>query len=96
MITPVLFSLQWFPVYYRIHFKILLFSFKAIHGMAPEYIILLQPTARLTKKTLGDRAFVSAAPNLWNKLPIGIRRREDFFTFKKQLKTYFFKIAYSC
>ena len=58
--------------------------------------ILLQPPVRLTKKILGDRAFVSAAPNLWNKLPIGIRRQEDFVTFKKQLKTYFFKIAYSC
>ena len=114
-ITPVLFSLHWLPVYYRIHFKILLFTFKAIHGMAPEYIcsmikikqggrynlrsnteIFLQPPFRLTKKTLGDRAFVSAAPNLWNKLPIGIRRQDDFITFKKQLKTYFFKIAYSC
>ena len=103
------------PVYYRIHFKILLFTFKDIHGMATEYIcsmikikqggrynlrsnteILLQPPARLTKKTLGDRAFVSAAPNLWNKLPIGIRRQENFITFKKQLKTYFSKIAYSC
>ena len=37
-ITPVLFSLHWLPVYYIIHFKILLFTFKAIHGMAPEYI----------------------------------------------------------
>ena len=37
-ITPVLFSLHWLPVYYRIHFIILLFTFKAIHGMAPEYI----------------------------------------------------------
>ena len=58
--------------------------------------ILLQPPVRLTKKTLGDRAFVSAAPNLWNKHPVGIKRQEKFITFKKQLKTYFFKIAYSC
>ena len=114
-ITPVLFSLHWLPVYYRIHFKILLFTFKAIHGIAPEYIcsmikikqggrynlrsnteILLQPPVMLTKKTLGDRTFVSAAPNLWNKLPIEIRRQENFIIFKKQLKSYFFKIAYNC
>ena len=57
--------------------------------LLPTYILVL-------KKTLGDRAFVSAAPNLWNKLPIGIRRQDNFITFKKQLKTYFFKIAYSC
>ena len=58
--------------------------------------ILLQPPVILTKKTLGDRTFVSAAPNLWNKLPIEIRRQENFIIFKKQLKSYFFKIAYNC
>ena len=67
-------------------------TFKAIHGLAPEYIasliclkerstyslrsnsdlILNQPSAKL-KKTLGDRSFTSAAPSLWNKLPLNIR-----------------------
>ena len=37
-ITSVLFSLHWLPLYYRINFKILLFTFKAIHGLAPEYV----------------------------------------------------------
>ena len=37
-ITPVLQELHWLPVVYRIQFKILLLVFKAIHGMAPEYI----------------------------------------------------------
>ena len=37
-ITPLLKSLHWLPVKYRIVFKILLITFKAIHGLAPAYI----------------------------------------------------------
>ena len=37
-ITPVLHELHWLPVKYRIHFKILLLTFKALNGMAPAYI----------------------------------------------------------
>ena len=34
-ITPALYELHWLPVPARIHFKILLLAFKAIHGLAP-------------------------------------------------------------
>ena len=37
-IPPVLQELHWLPVRYRIHFKILLLTFKALNGMAPAYI----------------------------------------------------------
>ena len=37
-ITPVLASLHWLPVQFRIHFKILLFVYKALNGLAPAYI----------------------------------------------------------
>ena len=37
-ITPVLINLHWLPVRYRINFKILLLTFKALYGMAPSYI----------------------------------------------------------
>ena len=37
-ITPALYELHWLPVLARIHFKILLLAFKAIHGLVPEYI----------------------------------------------------------
>ena len=40
-ITPVLSQLHWLPIKYRIEFKILLMTFKAIHGMAPDYICKL-------------------------------------------------------
>ena len=45
-ITPILASLHWLPVSFRIDFKILLFVFKALHGLAPVYITeLLKPHA---------------------------------------------------
>ena len=37
-ITPLMCELHWLPLKQRIHFKILLFAFKAIHGIAPTYI----------------------------------------------------------
>ena len=38
-ITPVLCLLHWLPVKFRIDFKILLRTFKAIYGHAPGYLI---------------------------------------------------------
>ena len=37
-ISPVLYELHWLPAFYRIHFKISIIAFKAIHGMSPSYI----------------------------------------------------------
>ena len=37
-ITPVLHTLHWLPVQYRVNFKVLILAFKAIHGLAPDYI----------------------------------------------------------
>ena len=36
-------SLHWVPVRFRIVFKILIITFKAIHGQAPDYICNLIP-----------------------------------------------------
>ena len=83
LISPLLRGLHWLPVKVRIQFKILLITFKVIHGLAPKYlcdlltfksslynlrfsdsILLSMPAVR--SKTLGDRAFMVAAPKLWN------------------------------
>lgn len=37
-ITPILIDLHWLPNEYRIQYKILLTTFKALHGLAPGYI----------------------------------------------------------
>ena len=43
-ITPLLQNLHWLPVKFRINFKILLITFKAIHGLAPMYVQDLMST----------------------------------------------------
>ena len=43
-ITPVLFKLHWLPVEYRVRYKILILTFKCLHGLAPEYLSELVST----------------------------------------------------
>ncbi len=37
-ITPIIADLHWLPVAYRIMFKIILLTFKALNGLAPYYL----------------------------------------------------------
>lgn len=37
-VTPILASLHWLPIQARADFKVLLSTFKALHGLAPPYI----------------------------------------------------------
>ena len=56
--------------------------------------LLSSPNFR-TLPTLGDRAFVAAAPKLWNNLPFDLRCTSDFQVFKRNLNTHLFKKAFS-
>ncbi len=40
-ITPILQSLHWLPIKFRISYKILLLTFKALNGLAPAYLTSL-------------------------------------------------------
>ena len=57
--------------------------------------LLLKPPDDKTLVTLGDRAFSAAAPKLWNLLPRELRDIQSLSKFKKELKTYLFRIAFS-
>ena len=48
-ITPVLEHLHWLPVKFRIDFKILLMAFKALNGLALEYLSELVAIYKLTR-----------------------------------------------
>ena len=48
-IKPLMFRLQWIPVKLRIKYKILLMSYKAIHGLSPDY---KQSLVHVKKKSL--------------------------------------------
>ncbi len=37
-ITPILMALNWLPVRHRVDFKILMFVFKSLNGLAPSYL----------------------------------------------------------
>uniref|UniRef100_A0A669EIT0 Reverse transcriptase domain-containing protein n=1 Tax=Oreochromis niloticus TaxID=8128 RepID=A0A669EIT0_ORENI len=111
-ITPVLRSLHWLPVHFRIHFTILVLTYKALNCDAPAYIsdlleshtpsrslrssnqrLLLVPRTRF--KTRGDRSFRAVAPRLWNALPPSLRCLDCIYSFKKQLKTHLFRLAFN-
>lgn len=53
---------------------------------------LLLPKTKLS--TMGDRAFCSAAPRIWNALPDHLRAPQTIETFKKGLKTFLFRRTY--
>ena len=111
-ITPVLRDLHWLPVRQRIIYKVCLLTFRALHGLAPQYIeelvslyqptralrsqsqhLLVEPTVNLV--TFGSRSFSSAAPAMWNQLPLSVKKCETLTLFKAQLKTHLFREAYS-
>ena len=56
--------------------------------------ILLSHQNFKTLKTLGDRAFITSVPKLWNDLPFEIRMAKSVDTLKKFLKTYRFSKAF--
>ncbi|XP_064195336.1 uncharacterized protein LOC135256955 [Anguilla rostrata] len=67
-ITPVLASLHWLPIKHRIDFKVLLLTFKALHGRAPVYVsnLLLpyKPTRSLRSQDAGYLVVPRISKNL--------------------------------
>ena len=55
--------------------------------------LLFVPKANCS--SLGDKAFAHAAPVFWNSLPLTIRTSSSLAIFKKQLKTFLFRKAFS-
>ena len=87
--VSLLLSLHWLPAKYRVHFKICLLAYKALHEEHPVYLHSLIATA-LPSRSLrsnrgitlsiprirantGTRAFSSCANSLWNNLPLSVR-----------------------
>ena len=105
-ITPVLMGLHWLPVASRIHFKVVVLAYHCVNGLAPPYLAELlyirTPDGRLCKdyaptlhqcitmKSIGESAFGTTAPRLWNALPADIRNSKTLIFFRKSLKTHLF------
>ena len=98
-------KLHWLPVSHRILFKYGVITFKAIRLGQPSYLASLIKVSSRTrgnrlavstraKKQIGDRQFSVAAPRLWNSLPQAVRVQDSISSFRSQLKTYLFRLAY--
>ena len=108
--VPLLHSLHWLPVKYRVHFKICLLTYKALHEEQPVYlhslIAISLPSRSLgsnrgitlsiprIKTNTGARAFNSCAPSLWNNLPLSVCSATSVATFRRRLKIYLFHLAF--
>ena len=73
-ITPLMYELHWLPLKQRIHFKILLFAFKAIHGIAPTYIQnLVSLKSQGTYNLRSSGGILLASSTFRNKVTLGDR-----------------------
>ena len=62
-ITPVLAQLHWLPIKSRINFKIILTTYKALHGLAPVYIselLIAKPNVRALGSSDKDLLLIPA------------------------------------
>ena len=71
-ITPVLRTLHWLPVHLRIRFKILVFTFKSLNGLAPPYLSeLVRPYTPARCLRSADQMLLQ--PSKAKKAPRGLR-----------------------
>ncbi len=109
-ITPVLRSLHWLPVTFKIDFKVLVLVYKSLNGLGPKYMADMlteykpnRPLRLLGSSQLeiprvhtkqGESAFSYYAARSWNQLPEEIRCAKTLATFKSRLKTHLFSCAF--
>ena len=97
---PLLRSLHWLPVRFRMLFMINLLTYKSLYYKQPVYLYSMLaaslPSHSLRsnndnslsvarfKTNTGARAFLSGTPSLWNNLPLSVRSAISVATFKNQ------------
>ena len=108
---PLLRSLHWLPVRFKILFRINLLTYKTLREKQLVYLHSML-AASIPFRSLrsnndnslsvprvntntGVRAFHSCAPSLWNNLPLSVHSAISVSTFKKYLKTHLFDLAFS-
>ena len=106
--TEMLCELHWLPVRKRVKYKLLLLTYKTLHGMGPGYLVdqLKEycPTRTLrscesnllvvkkTRSKMCDSSFTVAAAVLWNSLPLQIKHSKTTDNFKTLIKTYLYML----
>ena len=108
--VPLLKSLHWLPMHYRIIFKICTIAYQALSSTRPAYLNAMLTPARNSrqlrstssnplyipwvKTKAGTRAFSVAAPTVWNSLPASVKSEGNIVSFRRRPKTYLFNAAY--
>ncbi len=106
--SPILHHLHWLTVQYRIDFKILLLTYKALDNTYLTFfistfllalrtsVLTLVHTLEFTQLLCGLKP-CHAAPQLWNSLPLYGWNSESLVVFKSRLKTHLFCYClYAC
>src|SRR5208282_4843894 len=110
-ITPALIELHWLPVKYRATFKLATLTFKTLQSGQPTYLRdlfqIYEPVRSLrssntrllcidrSRTVIAFRSFKHSSATVWNSLPVDIRGCNTVDTFKRNLKTYLFKLAFT-
>ena len=102
----VLKDLYWLPMRYRIQYKILIHTFKAIHNLAPPHLSdllhittapsdvhLFSTSLFLLFNSLLWGGFSHSSPKIWNSLPPDLRNINSLPHFKSNLKTHLFRLS---
>ena len=108
--VPLLKSLHWLPVHYRIILNIFKVAYQALSSTLPAYLNSMLTPARNSrqlrstssnplyiprvKTKVGTQAFSVAAPNVWNLLPASVKSEGNIVSFRRCLKTYLFNAVY--
>ena len=72
-ITPIMRDLHWLPIRARINFKVLLLTFKALHGLAPQYLRSLISVKTSCYNLRGSNTLLLAKPSVKSKVTLGDR-----------------------
>ena len=107
-VIPYLKTAHILPVSFRIMYKCCVMVYKVLDGAAPHYlqnIVEIQPPSYRFLRSSNDwlKLSNSAVTNClqnsmvknWNALPLNIRISDSIKLFKKNLKTYYFRLAFN-
>ena len=76
-ITPILVDLHWLPVMYKIKYKIMLITYKALHGLAPPCIsVFTVPEVQRRSLRSGSEHRLQVPPNIPRLETFGARAYE--------------------
>ena len=106
-VTPFMIKAHILPVAQRIKYKSCIYIFKILHGQAPEYLCQMvrrKPTLREGLRSSQDdtllepcckgKTVAAAMCKTWNELPVDLRGKSTLESFKRNLKTHYFRIAF--